>query len=184
MTQRESSILSPGATVRLRGVFDRYSPQLYRYLLRRLRRPADAADLTQEIFERFLRGEGSGKVQNPQAYLFGIAANAVVDARLAQGRNPVTYDSRTSDALSETLCDPSPDPAERLGLEQELRTALDQLPDVHRAAFLLTKWEGLSVKQAAARLQLTEGSVMVYVCEARARLKTLLRRHQEEGAAP
>lgn len=156
--------------------FSRYSKELYRYVLRRLRHPADAADLTQEIFERFVRSDGAGKAQNPQAYLFGIAAHVVADARLMEGRDTVTCDSEACDALAETVTAPTADLADHLGLQQELKAALSQLPEIHRAAFLLTKWEGLSNQEAAKRLGTTEGSVMVYVCEARAKLKTLLQR--------
>jgi RNA polymerase sigma-70 factor (ECF subfamily) len=161
--------------MRLDAAFRRYSPELYRYVLRRLRRPADAADLTQEIFERLLRSEGVAKALNPQAYLFGIAANVVADARMAEGRSPVTYDSESSRQLAEALPNAFPDLAERVELEQELRTALAQLPEMQRTALLLTKWEGLSIQEAAARMNLAAGSVAVYVCEARARLKILLK---------
>lgn len=161
---------------RLEAAFRRYSPELYRYVLRRLRRPADAADLTQEIFERFLRGQGLAKVLNPQAYLFGIAAHVVADARLAAGKDPVTYDSDSSQRLADTLPNAALDPTERIELEQELQSALADLPEMHRIALLLTKWEGLSTEEAAKRMGLAPGSVSVYVCEARARLKTVLKR--------
>jgi RNA polymerase sigma-70 factor, ECF subfamily len=175
VSERKPKAESPGALRRLEAAFSRHSPALHRYILRRLRRPADAADLTQEIFERFLRSEGPGKVRDPQSYLFAIATNVVIDARLAEGKAVVTYDSRACDALARTVPDSTPDPAEQMGLAQELKAALAELPDIHRAAFLLTKWEGLSIRETAARMNLTEGSVMVYVCEARAKLKTLLK---------
>ena len=90
----------------------------------------------------------------------------------------MTFDSETCEALAETVTAPMADPADQLGLQQALKVALARLPEIHRAAFLLTKWEGLSNQEAAKRLGTTEGSVMVYVCEARAKLKTLLKRAQ------
>lgn len=175
MSQPQPPAKPSGAFGLLERAFARHSPELYRYLLRRLRRPADADDLTQEIFERFLRSDGIGKARNPQAYLFAIAANVVIDTRLAEGRSVVLYDSPTADSQARTLPDAALEPDERMSLAEELKAALAQLPDMHRAAFLLTKWEGLSVKEAASRMNLTEGSVMVYVCEARAKLRTSLK---------
>ena len=180
MSQLKLTAESSGALRRLEAVFSRYSPALYRYVLRRLRHPTNAADLTPEIFERFLRSEGPGKARDPQAYLFAIAANVVTDAQWAAGKALVTYDSQACEALAETVPHAASDAIERMSLAQELRTALAELPAMHRAAFLLTKWEGLSVKEAAERMDLTEGSVMVYVCEARARLKSLLKSPQEQ----
>lgn len=182
MPQRDHPAERSSSLRPLEAVFSRYSPELYRYILRRMRRAEQAADLTQEIFERFLKGAGVGKALNPRAYLFGIAAHVVADARLAEGKDPVTYDSEHCDALSSSVPDPTPNPIEQADLQQELQAALEQLPDMHRAAFLLTKWEGLSIREAAARMKLAEGSVMVYVCEARARLKILLKhRYEQKG---
>lgn len=176
MLKRRLTADISGGSKPVEAAISRYAPELYRYVLRRLRHPADADDLTQEIFERFVRGEIASKAQNPQAYLFGIAAHVVADARLARG-DTVTFDSEACDALTETITAPMADPADYLGLQQQLKVALARLPEIHRAAFLLTKWEGLTNKEAATRLGTTEGSVMVYVCEARAKLKTLLKRH-------
>jgi RNA polymerase sigma factor (sigma-70 family) len=164
-----------GAQARLEEIFRRCSPSLHRYVQKRLRRSADAADLTQEIFERFIRGNWRARARNPSAYLFGIASHVVADARMAEDRDLVTYDSEMSGAAAEAPINAGSDGAENVALEDEIRRALEQLSDVHRAALLLTKRDGLSCREAAVRMRTTEGSVRVYVCEARAKLKMLLK---------
>jgi RNA polymerase sigma-70 factor (ECF subfamily) len=159
----------------LEEIFRRCSPDLHRYVQKRLRRSGDAADLTQEIFERFIRGDWRARARNPHAYLFGIASHVVADARMAEQRDVVTYDSEISGRIGETLAITSSDDPESIALEDEMLRALEQLSEVHRAALLLTKRDGLSCKEAALRMRTTEGSVRVYVCEARAKLKVLLR---------
>ncbi len=165
-----------GALEGAEDLFSRCSADLHRYVRRRLRRSADAADLTQEIFERFLRGDWRFRARNPLAYLFGIASNVVADARLAERRDIVTYDSDASHKASERMPDAAAGGAEHIALVDELNAALERLSDVHRVALLLTKRDGLSCKEAALRMRTTEGSVRVYVCEARAQLKMLLRK--------
>ena len=164
------------ALERLEEIFRRCTPDLHRYVQRRLRRRSDVPDLTQEIFERFLRGDWRAKVRDPQAYLFGIASHVIADARMAEQKSFVTYDSEVSGKASETLESSVPDSAERLSFEQELDTALQQLPEAHQLALLLTKRDGLTCREAALRMKTTEGTVRVYVCEARAQLKILLKR--------
>lgn len=161
---------------RLEDIFRRCSPDLHRYVQRRLRRGADVPDLTQEIFERFLRGDWRAKVRDPQAYLFGIASHVIADAMMAEHRSLVTYDSEVTAKAGDSLASSVPDSTESVSFEQELLDALQHLPQAHRAALLLTKREGLSCKEAAIRMKTTEGTVRVYVCEARAQLKILLKR--------
>ena len=176
MPLRDNIAAGSPALKRLEDIFRRCSPELHRYVQRRLRRGADVPDLTQEIFERFLRGDWRAKVRDPQAYLFGIASHVVADAMMAEHRSPVTYDSDVSAKAAESLATSVPDSTDSVSFEQELSDALEHLPEAHRLALLLTKREGLSCKEAAARMKTTEGTVRVYVCEARAQLKILLKR--------
>lgn len=175
MDQQQANAETTGAGSALEELFRRCTPDLHRYVQRRLRRPGDVADLTQEIFERFIRGDWQARVRNPHAYLFGIASNVVADARLAERRDVVTYDSDVMSAASESGAWTAAGESESVALQDELTRALEQLPEVHRVALLLTKRDGLSGKEAAQRMGTTEGSVRVYVCEARAKLKTLLK---------
>lgn len=171
----EASVEKSHALERLEEIFRRCSPDLHRYVQRRLRRGRDVPDLTQEIFERFLRGDWRAKVRDPHAYLFGIASHVIADAIMAEQRNLVTYDSEVSAKAAEALESSVPDSVESLSFEQELLDALQHLPEAHRAALLLTKRDGLTCKEAACRMNTTEGTVRVYVCEARARLRILLK---------
>ena len=66
--------------------------------------------------------------------------------------------------------------AESLVFMDELEAALRRLPAAHRAALLLTKRDGLTCKEAALQMNSTEGTVRLYVCEARAQLRALLRK--------
>jgi DNA-directed RNA polymerase specialized sigma24 family protein len=94
---------------------------------------------------------------------------------MAWQRDPVAYDSEASDKAAEGAA-AATTTSDEVALQDELSRALSQLPEVHQAALLLTKRDGLSCKEAARRLKTTEGSVRVYVCEARAKLRILLKR--------
>jgi RNA polymerase sigma-70 factor (ECF subfamily) len=163
---------------RLEEIFRRCSPDLHRYVQRRLQRSADVPDLTQEIFERFIRGDWQARARNPHAYLFGIASNVVAEAWLAQQRDVVTYDSEVSSRVGETLAGERAGDSENIALQDELTQALEQLPEGHRLAILLTKRDGLSGREAAARMGISEASIRVYVCEARAKLKNILKQRE------
>lgn len=158
------------------AAFRRYAPELHRYLLSRIRHGAAAPDLLQEVFERFLRVRDIEVIQNPQAYLYTIAAHVVSQARLREEYSPVTFDSAMVEEAGEKLEHALPDDmVQRLALAQELDRAVAQLPVAHQAVLLLTKRDGLSYEQAAEETGLTVATVARYVCEARSRIKTLLK---------
>jgi len=165
-----------GVREQLGELFRRCSPDLHAYLRRRLKSASDLADLTQEIFERFLRGDRTARARDPRAYLFGIASNVVADAKMAREREVVIYDSDAVEDVGKVLTSEDRHTIESIALEEELLVAVEKLPEAHRAAILLTKRDGLSSREAAVRMGTTEGSVRVYVCEARAQLKVLLKK--------
>jgi RNA polymerase sigma-70 factor, ECF subfamily len=156
--------------------FRKYAPELHRYIVRRLRRDADAADVTQEIFERFLRMDRNEMVDNPQAYLFGIASNVLSDTRMREDKNLVIYDSEAVEQITEEIAHSKPDTlAEETDAALDLQFALSRLSPSHRAALLLIKRDGLSYEEAARRLGLTVATITIYLFEARAKVKMLLK---------
>lgn len=170
-----------GPASHLAGVaFREYAPRLHAYLMRRMHGSADVPDLAMEVYERFLRVKRIDMIENPRAYLFRIASHVVGDARRLETRNPVTYDSEAIESAANGLEPAATDPiAERLNFAQELREvslAIEQLPAMHQAVLLLAVRDGLSHKEVARKTGLTVATVKLYVCEARARLRTILNR--------
>src|SRR5215470_13933481 len=59
---------------------------LLRYVRRCVRKPADAADLAQEVFLRMLRVPDIEGIRDPQAYLYTVAHNIIRERALQQRR--------------------------------------------------------------------------------------------------
>lgn len=176
MPERTSKAPREPVTQLAAAAFRKYAAELHRYLDKRVRDPGAGADLTQDIFERFLHVNDADAIRNPQAYLFGIASHVVREARFREDRSLVTYDSDKADEASTRLEHALPDDiAQRLALQQELRDALLQLPAMHRAVLLLVKRDGLSYEEVASRTRLSVNTVTSYLFEARAKMKMLLK---------
>jgi RNA polymerase sigma factor (sigma-70 family) len=178
MPDRNAEVPQPIA--KLAGLaFRKYARELHRYIERRMRRGGSPPDLTQEIFERFLKIEDAEAVRNPQAYLYGIASHVVREALFREDQSLVRFDSEAVEAASEHLEHALPDDlAERLGLEQDLAYALGQLPLMQRTVLLLVKRDGLSYEEVASKTRLSISTVTNYVFEARAKIKMLLKDRQ------
>jgi RNA polymerase sigma-70 factor (ECF subfamily) len=168
------------------AAFRKYAPELHRYIARRMRNPASAPDLTQEIFERFLQLPSSDTVRNTQRYLYGIASHVVSEFRDREEHSHVAFDSEAVDSAQGRLEHSATDDiADRLALQQDIKSALAKLAPVHRAVLLLVKRDGFTYAEVAQKTGLAESTVTKYVFEARAKVKMLLKREPgEEGFTP
>ena len=163
-----------GRTASFAGAaFASYAAELHRFLMRRLRRSEDAEDLAQEVFMRLSRIDSSEMVQNPRAYLFGIASHVVFEFRMrGRARDWITYDSDTVEQLAEQPADLQADElAERLDLQKQLKAALARLPAMHLAVFLMHKRDGYSYEEISAKLGISARRIETYITQARAQLR-------------
>jgi RNA polymerase sigma factor (sigma-70 family) len=136
-----------------------YEAGLMRYLRRVTPRPADVADLRQEVYVRVYEGAAKRLPQHPQRFLFVTARNLLID-RLRRERVVSIDYTQDLESLHVNIDELSPE--RRLGARQELQRlsdAFDQLPQVTRAAIWLRRVEGLSQREAADLLGLNVGAL-------------------------
>lgn len=166
----------------------RYEQRVYSLALRMLRHEQDAEDVTQQTFLSALehlesfRGEASFAT-----WLLRIASHAALKViRKRKGLATVSLEEATegadsSDAVPhpEYIADWRQSPehlVERKEIRRLLDEALGRLDDKHRLVFLLRDVEGLSVKETAETLGLTEANTKVRLLRARLQLRELLTR--------
>lgn len=129
-----------------------------RFLMRRVRSPEVAEDLTQETWIRIATGSVTVDVANPDAYLFRVAANLAADHARVENRR-LTSDE--VDALLDVPAD-TPDPSEIATGRQEwleLSKALDELPERRREIFRLARIEGMAHRDIAERFDVSTRTV-------------------------
>jgi len=160
----------------IQAVYGRYAAALNRYLVRRVRRPEDVDDLTQEIFELFVkRKDRSEVVRNPLAYLFRIAFHVVGTALADEQRQATVIDPKRT--LTDTEVEArgsSNEDAEALIAPRDVQKALEQLPANYLTALMLVEGQGMSHKEAARVTGFTPGTIAAYVTHGRAALKLAL----------
>lgn len=150
--------------------------RLRAFLLRLVKNESAADDLLQETFLRIHRARGSfarGARLVPWAY--AIARNVYID----HTRSPAVQREReapSDDARDEPR---SPDAdGEQIAIARELakkvEDALDRLPPNQREAFVLLRYEGMSVADAAEVLGATEGAVKLRAFHAYEALRAAL----------
>jgi len=166
----------------------RHEQRVYTLALRMLRNREDAEDVTQQTFLSALEHLGGFRGEAGFAtWLLSIATHGALKVlRKNRGLETVSLDAPNLGADGEeTLPHPqyiadwrqSPDQwVERNETRRLIDDALAQLDDKHRLVFLLRDAEGLSVRDTAAALNLSEGNVKVRLLRARLQLRELLTR--------
>ena len=166
----------------------RHERKVYSLALRMLRHEQDAEDVTQQTFLSALehlagfRGEASFST-----WLLRIASHAALKViRKRQGLETVSLeaatepgDSREAVPHPEYIADWRQSPgtlAERNEIRRLLEEALDELDEKHRLVFLLRDVEGLSIKETAEALGLSEANTKVRLLRARLQLRERLTR--------
>ena len=167
---------------------DAYSGPIYRLGLRMLGNPQDAEDVLQNTFLNALMhiSEFEGR-SSLQTWLYRIAANEAL--MLIRKKKPeisledVETDGNIEDLLPKQFTDWSALPEAEL-LSDEGRQILDQtiaqLPELLRIVFLLRDIEGLSIKETADTLNLTETNVKTRLLRARLFLREQLSAYYRE----
>ena len=157
---------APGADVA--AWYRQYHQRLLRYLRGNLRTESDAQDVSQEVFLRLLRVPDERVIEHPRAYLFRVAANVVSDWRSGQ-KAARTLPLEDPDSLPAE--DDAEDDFDRRARQARIRQVVDALPAHQRAALLLSTQHGLTYRQIAATLDISERMVKRYIVKAFARLR-------------
>jgi RNA polymerase sigma-70 factor, ECF subfamily len=161
---------------------DTYSPLIYRLGLKMLGNPQDAEDILQETFIKAFRyvRDFDGRA-NISTWLYRIATNEALMMLRRKHPEMVSVeepaDSEAEDQEPLQIVDWCCIPEEEL-MSVEGRAYLDQaisiLPGSLRLAFLLRDIEGLSTRETAEILNLSETAVKTRLSRARLRLREAL----------
>lgn len=158
-------------------LFEAYHDRIYRYVLRLVKSPAEAADLTQDTFLRAYRHGDS--LRDPEAvrgWLYRIATHVCLD-RLRQGKPLISLDNQEGEDRVEPLVSESPSPleiSERKETSACIQRCLDFLPDKYRAVILLHEAHSLTAPEIAELLGLTLTTVKIRLHRARRKLQQVM----------
>jgi RNA polymerase sigma factor (sigma-70 family) len=158
-------------------LYGRYGRQIYAYCLQQLHSREEAEDAVQTTFLNAFRGLQGGTVaQCEQAWIYKIAHNVCSARRVSTGRRLRLESPSDFEVLQETIASPTrTGDVELIGLEE----ALEGMPENQRHAILLREWQGLSYREIAEELGLSQASVEMLIFRARRALAHAL----EEPAA-
>jgi RNA polymerase sigma-70 factor, ECF subfamily len=161
-------------------LFAKHNGEIYAYLLRMLRDPELAADLTQDAFVKAYRNYDTlEKPENARAWLYQIAHRVALDElrrRKIVRFLPWTGESKGAAPSAEHL-------AMDLRLSGDLQRALERIPERQRAALLLAEIHDLTGVELAAALGVSHVAARALLTRARESLRQALAAERAADAA-
>ena len=148
-----------------------YAPQLFATAVRMTRNRADAEDLVQETYLKAWRAYDSYEEgTNLRAWLFRIMTNTYINKYNAKMRRPTEtelddveelYLYRRLGTIDQSRMSASAeDQMMELFTDDEVKNAIEELPETFRMPLLLSDVDGFSYKEIAEMLDIPIGTVM------------------------
>lgn len=133
------------------AVYDRYFPEVYRFVRYRLNDDQQAEDIASDVFVRLLEAVKAGRAPQTslKAWLFATASHIVTDHLRKAYRRP-------ENELPETMTDGKPDPSleyEQKERERRLKNAMSVLTDEQQNVLTLRFGQGYSLEDTASLLK-------------------------------
>jgi RNA polymerase sigma-70 factor (ECF subfamily) len=152
--------------------FDPLRPKLMRVAYRMLGSVADAEDVLQEAFIRWMKAD-RGAVREPEAFLRRTVTRLCLDQLKSARRQRETY-------IGPWLPDPVVEEEEAEDVTLPLMLALERLSPLERAAFLLHDVFGLAFEEVAATIGRDAAACRQLAARARAHVREARPRFQVE----
>jgi RNA polymerase sigma-70 factor (ECF subfamily) len=157
--------------VAARDLYERHAARVFAFCLNRLGSREEAEDAVQSTFLNAFRSLKRGVVpQAETAWLFAIAQNVCLTRRRSSRRRGRLESTADFERVGETAAAPQRPGEELIGLQD----ALEEMPASQRRAILLREWQGLSYREIAAELELSQAAVETLVFRARRSLASRL----------
>ena len=158
----------------------KYQGKIYNLVYKYVPNSETAKDLSQEIFIKAYRALPHFKRQSAfYSWLYRIATNLCIDFIRQQKRGqPLSLEDFTTDGNNEMVFnDVSPLPPDQLETKELghiIGQAVQQLPPKQQRVFNLRYQDGLQLKEIAAQLDRSEGTIKAHLHHAHKRLQILL----------
>lgn len=157
-TEKElTKMLSKGDAFAFEVLFYKYRNKVKGFAKKMVPAQVDPEEIVQEVFVKlWLKKEMVNPEKDFQSYLFSIAKNLILDYIKSAVNRKLYFvgEHFQQDLLVEENAEYIVD-----GAEEKLQKLINQIPERRREIFILSRFEGLTYKQIAGRLNISENTV-------------------------
>lgn len=144
---------------------DKYSDNVFRFVLKQIKDEDKAKDIVQDTYEKLWIKASTVSYEKAKSYLFTAAYHTMIDSIRKDKRNTEFEEIHESMFTNDQE---TPD------LKEQLNEALNRLPEIQKSVILLRDYEGYSYSEIGEITNLNEQQVKVYIYRGRLALKNTL----------
>jgi RNA polymerase sigma-70 factor (ECF subfamily) len=162
----------------LKYIFNLYSERLFYHALKFVNSTEIAEEIIQDVFVAIWKNRNELNIQSSlESYLY----SSVKNRSISYLRKKISIIKTEELSYAEDISDDSTDDTsiEYIELRNELKRAIDSLPERCRIIFTLSRNSGLTYKQIADELNISPESVKTQIGIALKKLKIHLKKFQE-----
>jgi RNA polymerase sigma-70 factor, ECF subfamily len=149
-------------------IYDSYVGKIYRFIFLKVSSQEIAQDLSSETFTKGWERFKSTSIDNPQAFLYRIARNLVIDHYRQKGRTQYVQ----IDDLP--IVDPAQNIEDKVIIEsdiEQIRVELADMKDDYQNVIIWHYLDDLPIKEVAKLMDRSEDATRVLLCRALDSLK-------------
>jgi RNA polymerase sigma-70 factor (family 1) len=148
------------------AIYGRYWKPLFDFAWAKTHDTDTAEEIVQDLFVTLWEKRNLLQIRSLRAYLFAAVRNRIID----HFKNNIFTELDATDSAGE------PDyPLFLDELEAAMQNAVGQLPEKTRRVFVLSRFEGNTIRQIALQLKMPERTVEYHITQALRSLKMLLK---------
>ncbi|MBI1782429.1 MAG: RNA polymerase sigma factor [Sphingobacteriales bacterium] len=133
-----------------------YGNKLFRFIRNKVHTDEEAEDILQEVWYQFSNVSGTQTIEQVSGWLYAVAKNKITDKYRKQKTallEDEVYEDEEGELHFKEILLASDDNAETLALKrlfwQQLKEALDEVPENQRQVFILNEMEEMTLQQIA-----------------------------------
>lgn len=141
------------------AIYNKYSYKLHEFVLMYLKQEEDAEEIVQEVFIKIWESRGKIDIYSSfESFLFTIAYNATISLlrkRVSENKSREYLKSQQQIDTAEQVIDE----IQFQELNQKVQSLLEQLTQRQKEIYLLSREDGLTHKEIAQKLNISESTV-------------------------
>lgn len=165
-------LLKKGDLVAFDAIYEKYSRRLYGFVLRYVKNDADAEEIVQDVFLNIWNSRSRIKTESSfESFIFTIAYNCTISILRKKASEKKYLEQLAKNSLIDEAADLI-DEIQYNELDSKLRSLLEKLTPRQREIFQLSRYQGLSNKQIAEKLDISTNTVKHHLGAALSFLKS------------